>query len=185
MLEGKDGEQRTMANAYSSLGDIVRTEGDLDAACKFYERSLDLNEENAHADGTAIASGQLAQLLLALDRTDDALSYAERCLGENERSGNQEGVAISLRILGDVKQAAENFAEAKAYFEDSFKMFKKHRNVSGAVSAKIGVAEALIGEDQVELSRMAADEAHFLAQSAPVSVKDLDRIAKLRGTTKS
>ena len=185
MLEEADGEQRTLANAYSTLGDIVRTEGDLEAAREFYERSLVLNEEYSHADGIAIACGQLAQLLLALDRTDEALSYADRCLDENLRSGNQEGVAISLRILGDVKNAAENFAEARAYLEDSFEMFQRHRNVSGSVSAKIGVAEALMGEGQVELSRMAADEAQSLAQSAAGSVKDVDRMAKLRGATKS
>ena len=185
MLEGADGEQRTLANAYSTLGDIVRTEGDLEAARELYERSLGLNEEYSHADGTAIAFGQLAQMLLALDRTDEALLHAERCLDENVRSGNQEGVAISLRILGDVKNAAGDFAEARAYFEDSFKMFQKHRNASGSVSAKIGVAKALMNEGQVGLSRMAADKAHSLAQSAAVSVKDLDRIATLRGVTKS
>ena len=185
MLEGEDGEQRTLANAYSSLGDIVRAAGDLDTARELYEKSLVLNEEYSHADGTAVACGQLAQLLLALDRTDDALSYAERCLDENMRSGNQEGVAISLRILGEVKHAAKDFGKAKAYFEDSFEMFKKHRNVSGSVSAKIGVAEALMGDDQVELSRMAADEAYSVAQSAAISVKNLDRISKLRGTADS
>ena len=124
-------------------------------------------------------------MLLALDRTDEALSYAEGCLEENVRSGNQEGVAIALRLLGEVKNAAGGFAEARAYFEESFKMFQKHRNVSGSVSAKIGMAEASMGAGQVDLSRMAADEAHSLAQSAAISVKDVDRIAKLRGTTKS
>ena len=182
LLEREVGEQRTLANAYSSLGDIARREGNLDAARESYEKSLDLNEEHSHADGTAIACGQLAQLLLALDQVDDALSYAERSLDKNLKSGNQEGVAISLRILGNVQQAAGNFAEARAYFEDSFEMFKKQRNVLGSVSAKIGIAEALMGDDQVERSRMAADEAHALTQTATISAKDLDRIATLRGT---
>jgi len=185
ILERENGEQRTLANAYSSLGEIARTEGDLDSARAFYERSLGLNEECSHTDGIAIVCGQLAQLLLALDRTDEALLHVERCLDENERSGNQEGVAISLRILGDVKQAAKDFAEAKTYYEGSFEMFKKHRNVPGSVSAKIGVAEALLGDNQVELSRMAADEAHALAQTATISAKDLDRIAALRGAGES
>ena len=61
MLEEADGEQRTLANAYSTLGDIVRTEGDLEAARDLYERSLDLNVEYSHVDGTAVAFGQLAQ----------------------------------------------------------------------------------------------------------------------------
>ena len=185
ILEGADGEQRTLANAYSTLGDIVQTEGDLEAARELYEKSLGLNEEYSHADGTAIVCGQLAQLLLALDQTDEALSYAVLCHDENVRSGNQEGEAISLRILGDVKNAAGNFAEARGHFEDSFKMFQKHRNVSGSVSTKIGVAEALMSEGQVDLARRAADKAHSLAQSAAVSVKDLDRIATLRGATES
>ena len=185
MLEEAHGEQRSLANAYSTLGDIVRTGGDIEAARELYERSLGLNVEYSHVDGTAVAFGQLAQVLLALDRTNEALSYAEDCLEENVRSGNQEGVAIALRLLGEVKNAAGGFAEAKAYFEESFKMFQKHRNVSGSVSAKIGMAEASMGAGQVELSRMAADEAHSLAQSAAMSVKDVDRIAKLRGATKT
>ena len=180
MLKETDSERHTLANAYSTLGDITRVEGDLVEARKHYKKALGLNEELGHADGIAIVCCQLAHLLLADGDVGQALSYADRSLAENVRSGNKEGEAFALRILGDVKMAGRSFGEARTYYQDSFRMFREHQNQTGALLAKIGMAEALAGEDRTQESAFAADEAQRWAQDMPVSSDDLARIARLR-----
>ena len=180
MLKETDSEKHTLANAYSTLGDITRAEDDLVEARRHYKKALGLNEELGHTGGIAVVCGQLAHLLLVGDGVGRALPYAERSLAENVRSGNKEGEAFALRILGDVKMAGGSFGEARTYYQDSFRMFREHQNQTGAVLAKIGMAEALAGEGRTQESAFAADEAQRLAQARPVSGDDLARIARLR-----
>ena len=113
MLKETDSEKHTLANAYSTLGDITRAEDDLVEARKHYKKALGLNEELGHTDGIAVVCYQLAHLLLADGDVGRALPYAERSLAENVRSGNKEGEAFALRILGDLKMAGESFGEAR------------------------------------------------------------------------
>ena len=159
MLKEIDSEKHTLANAFSTLGDITRAEDDFVEARIHYKKALDLNEECGHTDGIAIVSYQLAHLLLADDDAGRALFYAERSLEENVRSGNKEGEAFALRILGDVKMAGGSFGEARTYYQDSFRMFQEHQNQAGAVLAKIGMAQALEGEGRTPETGFVADEA--------------------------
>ena len=181
ILQELDGEHRALANAYSTLGEIALAAGDLEPAREYFEKSLYLNEEFLHVDGIAIVSGQLAQLFVARGEADNALPYAERCLEENSRSGNHEGVAIALRTLGDVKSAMRYLTDAKAHYQDAFEMFRSHQNTAGAVSAQLCLADVLLREGLLDLSKEAADKANSLSQGATVSATAVDRIARLRG----
>ena len=159
ILQDDDSEKHTLANAYSTLGDITRAEGDLTGARAHYEKALDLNEDIGHKDGIAIVCSQLATLLLAKGKATDASPYAERSLKENLRSGNKEGEAIALRTLGDVLLARRRFGDARISYQDSFRMFQEHQNQTGALLAKIGLAEALAGEGKTHESAVETADA--------------------------
>lgn len=180
MLMATDNEKHTLANAYSTLGDVTRAEGDLSGACAHYENALDLNEGLGHTDGVAVVSCQLASLLIDNDNAIGALPYAERSLEENLRSGNKEGEAIALRVLGDVQMARGCFGAARTYYQDSFRMFEEHQNQTGALLARIGVAEALAGEGKTRDAACVAKELQGQAIETWLSDEDMARIRRLR-----
>lgn len=107
-LEGVDDELHTLANAYSTLGDIALAEVDLEAALRHFGTSLRLNDQLGHSDGAAIVCGQLADLLLSTGKVKEARPYAERCLDINERSGNLVGSNIALQRLEEIDFLAES-----------------------------------------------------------------------------
>ncbi|MDE0131083.1 MAG: tetratricopeptide repeat protein [bacterium] len=179
MLMDTDNEKHTLANAYSTLGDITRAEGDLPKAYAHYEKALDLNETIGHTDGVAVVSCQLASLLLDDNDATGALPYAERSLEENLRSGNKEGEAIALRVLGDVQMARGCFGDARTYYQDSFRMFQEHQNQTGALLARIGVAEALAGEGKTRDAACVAEALQELATEDRLSDEDMARIRRL------
>lgn len=179
VLKKCDGERRTLANAYTTLGDISCEEGNLLDAYTYYDKSLELNEAISHSDGIAIVSNQLAQLNLILDRIDKALPYANRSLSENLQSGNKEGEAIALRTLGHVMTALGEHDDARRYFQRAAAIFIQHQNLHDAIEAKIGLAELLAVQGKDEEARGSASEAFSLAQLVTVNSRTLDRIARL------
>lgn len=180
MLMDTDNEKHTLANAYSTLGDITRAEGDLPGACAHYENALDLNERIGHTDGVAIVSCQLASLLLSNDDAIGALPYAERSLEENLRSGNKEGEAIALRMLGKVQMARGCFGAARTYYQDSLRMFQEHQNQTGALLARIGVAESLAREGKTRDAACVAEGLQGSVTESLLSDEDMARIQRLR-----
>jgi len=180
ILRATKSEKHALANAYATLGDVTRADNDTASATKHYKTALRLNEELSHKDGIAIVYCQLALLRLTDADPGQALGYAERSLEENVRSGNKEGQAIALRVLGDVQMATRSFGKAQSYYRASYRMFLEQQNQTGAIIAKIGMAEALDREGRSQESALAVEEAHRLAQTTLVRDDDLARIAKLR-----
>ena len=102
ILKDNGAEIRTLANAYSALGEIAVAEADMEGARRHFQACLDLNDDLRHADGSAIACSQLAGLLLSMENIKEARHYAERCLRINERSGNLAGIDIALETLREI-----------------------------------------------------------------------------------
>lgn len=175
VLKGCEKEKRTLANAYSTVGEIARREGHTEEALKNYLKTLGLNESISHNDGVAIACGQLAQLLLIREDVDEARKYARRCRDENAESGNREGVAVALRTLGDVKFASDDFDGALSDFREAARMFEKHGNIGGAVSAKLRIARALSRSGDSEAATATREEAESLAHQAKMSTREFER----------
>lgn len=106
VLASSGNELRTLANAYSTLGDIALAEVNIEEARRCYEECLRLNKDIGHSDGTAIAYSQIVQLLIRQEMHDEALRYAELCLEINQQSGNQVGIEVASKLIDEIRSSA-------------------------------------------------------------------------------
>jgi tetratricopeptide (TPR) repeat protein len=100
------------ARAYNGVADALRENDDLLNAVKYYEKSLELDDDQTQP------RLNLGGTLQALGRDDDAIPYFQHLLGMNPHPQTaakaHNNLASSMRILGRLEECTEHYLQAIA-----------------------------------------------------------------------
>jgi len=114
-----------MAAAYHQLGIVAQQRGQLDDAQRWYERSLEIEEEFGNRPGMASSYHQLGSLAQMRGQLDDAQRWYERSLEIKEQRGDRPGMASSYgqigllaKAKGDLRGALHWIVKCVALFEE-------------------------------------------------------------------
>jgi tetratricopeptide (TPR) repeat protein len=168
-IEDKNG----LAIAYSRLGSINETMGNLDEALKYYRDYSKLKEELYKSDphgvsfknGLAISYQNLGNVSDKMGNLDEALKYYRdysKLKGELYKSDPQDvsfknGLAISYQNLGNVSDKMGNLDEALKYYRDYAKLEEElHRSYPQDVSFKnnLAISYSKLGDINDEMGNL-------------------------------
>jgi tetratricopeptide (TPR) repeat protein len=172
IIQHPDAKDWQKANAYSYLGELHQTTGDLNKALinfkKFYEEyqhmfSADSSSFNKH--NLAISYSKLGQTQAALGNLNKALEFYEYDLKVTlelykaypENVSFKNGLAISYEKLGETQAALGNLNKALEFYEIETNLFKElYKAYPENVSFKNGLAISYskLGQTQADLGNL-------------------------------
>lgn len=134
LLESDDAEDKQMA--YHQLGLVERMDAEFDQSIAYFKEEAALIDAN-FADDTIKKSVNLYELgyvQLLSNQYNDGKASLEQSLTLAEQSEDDLSIAISNRALGELYAAQEEMEQAKTYFTEAKRYFRK-------AGDEIGVAE--------------------------------------------
>lgn len=181
-------DPRARATALYTAGSLARFQGDLGAAQRLLEESIDRWQQLGDRRGLAYALLSLAQVLRFLDPAAAGPAAAE-CLRLFRTLADPFGLANALLAFGGTMQSLGRRALARAHHEESYAIFRALANtgMAGIVLYSLGSlaceeGEYLSGiqlcEESVSLLQKVGDQRN-MAQALAL----LGEAARLRGDT--
>jgi len=145
--------------ALSSIGGILATSGEVDAAVERLQEALQLFEGARDNAGIGTICWRLAKVLKDADRIDEALGYAERCRESAERTQEEATRSNALALMAELEETRGDFAEAERLYRaalDTLTTTRTQDNMVG-VDTQIALSRVLLKrsaltEAEVELS---------------------------------
>jgi tetratricopeptide (TPR) repeat protein len=137
---------------FNNLGSVLKAQGDLAGAKKYYERALEIDEKALGPDHPNVARdiNNLGSVLKAQGDLAGAKKYYERALEIDEKAlgPDHPNVARDINNLGSVLKAQGDLAGAKKYYERALAIDEKvygpdHPNVATYLNNLGGVLLAL------------------------------------------
>jgi len=126
------GDIESEAAAYHQLGIIVEERLDFDAAEKWYQKSLEIEEKHGNEHGMANTYHQLGNITSKRRDFEAAEKWCRKSLEINEKHGDEHGVAKSYHQLGDIALERLNFDAAENWYHKSLEIKEKHGDEHGA-----------------------------------------------------
>jgi tetratricopeptide (TPR) repeat protein len=111
-----------VAIAYGNLGNVYRTQGDVDRAEEMHEKSLAIYEELDMKEGVANQHGNLGNVYLIRDDLDKAEGMYEKSLLINKDIGRKEGAASDYSNLGLLYQIRGDLDKAEELYRKSLEL---------------------------------------------------------------
>lgn len=153
--------------ALSSVGGILATSGEIDAAVEHLEEALGLFEAAGDVRGTGTIRYRLATILDGAGRRDEALAHAKKCCEAADTVGEGGMRADALATMASIEEGRGRLEEAEALYRSA---------LDGAFASTPG--RNLIGSPkQIALGRLlmkrgALDEAERELEDALSRVED-------------
>lgn len=130
-IAGELKSKKVLANAYSLMGGINGSMGNLDIAEKFDLLALKIHQEAGNTDGIAMLQGSIANNAFARGDFSKALQYFFASLKTHEESGNRFAEAHTLTNIAEVYAARREYAKAEQY---AFRAMKMSREIGDSAS---------------------------------------------------
>jgi tetratricopeptide (TPR) repeat protein len=130
----EQGELGQEAKACHQLGLIALEQRDIDAAERWYARSIQLNEQLGNEQGAALTYHQLGNVALQRRHFEDAHTWHLRALAINQKLGNEDAGAIAYHQLGSVALEQRDFDAAHDFYLKSLAISEKQGNEQRAAS---------------------------------------------------
>jgi predicted ATPase/pimeloyl-ACP methyl ester carboxylesterase len=122
--KGRDASKAARAKALIPAADLAWSQGDLDAAARFYEECLRLSREIG--DEKKIAQSCNGLGITRLNKNDfDIRPLLEESLTIGRRLGDKAIVGVALMGLGEVARLEGNYREAHAFYQETLTEARK------------------------------------------------------------
>lgn len=118
------GDPQGKANGIRGLGDVLRWEGDLDAAAECYREADRVYEELGDRNGQANLQLGLGSLARHQGRLEDAAEHYGSALQRFEDLGNRFGKGTALRGLGTTASDAGDPETARRYLRQALDIYE-------------------------------------------------------------
>jgi non-specific serine/threonine protein kinase len=139
----------------NTLGEIARTQGDYEAAWKYYEEALNIARQESFRQYIAIQAGNLAAALCQLGDYPSALLYNLESLKVSEELGDKRIIGGGLHIsgalavaAGEMEKAARLLGAAQAIYDAAG--YKSDKVDQEFIDRYIREARAAIGDQAFE-----------------------------------
>jgi tetratricopeptide (TPR) repeat protein len=149
---------------------VAQARRDLDAAEKWYRKSLEIAERLGDEHGAAITYHQLGMVAQARRDLDAAEKWYRKSLEIKERLGDEHGAAITYHQLGMVAQERRDFEAAWGWFLKALGVFVQFGDnhsvgiVARSLARSYRDAPAEVRPRLMELGRKAGLPDEFLKQ---------------------
>ena len=110
------------AIAYSSLGEVYQTRGDLSDAQEMYEKALEINTALGRREGMADSYGYLGDVHAIRGELNEAEKMHKSALEIDSKNGRKKGMAKDYGRLGHVFRSRGALREAQEMFEKALKI---------------------------------------------------------------
>ena len=122
------GNKKYIATGWNIQGASFSAKGDYYTAIKYYEKSLEINEEINDKERIAAALGNLGIVYKNLGDLQKALEYYQRSLKINQELQNRKGVAKVLNNIGILYKTQEEYNLALEYYTKALQINKEDDN---------------------------------------------------------
>jgi CHAT domain-containing protein len=156
------------------LGGYYTVNGDLTAAERCYQESLEIAENISEEQGQANALQALAQIYSYQGKLDQAWNYNEQSLTLKQRLKDQIGRGNSIGFRGSIYLAQGEYTEALNEFKQSLGIMREIRNYSGEASTLTDIGLALLYLGQIEEAEHNLREGINLWESVRGKLEDRD-----------
>jgi tetratricopeptide (TPR) repeat protein len=133
-------------------GERLHRKGDLNGAMAAFEEGLDLAQLNDHAQGVAVLSGKIADLLMARGQLDEALRIrTEEELPVFQRLGDVREMAVTQGQIADLLMARGQLDEAlRIRTEEQLPVFQRLGAVRDMAVTQGRIADILMARGQLD-----------------------------------
>ena len=141
-LADKHAVQHILPLAYRLRGHMQSTNGDYDGAKASLQTALQLARDQNDDWREAQIFMSFAGLCHMLSDYDEWQIYSEKAVGKYRQSGDQINQAQALTLLGLATTYLGQFKQARDYYKEALRLYKKINNPSGLVSCMINLGYA-------------------------------------------
>lgn len=132
------GNRRHEASMLASLAFIIRQQGDLDEAERFYQQSLELARAANDKVGVAARTHNLGTLALMRGDLPRARAFYEQALEMRRALGDEGGISATLRSLGTLAAEQGEWEEARRYLRESLDLKRVQGISKGRTFCELG-----------------------------------------------
>jgi tetratricopeptide (TPR) repeat protein len=137
----------------NGLGLVADARGQTQLARAHLSASLEAFRQTGHDMGQAIASTNLAKLLLGLGDYDAARATLDESMAICRRLGHRWALATCLRYRGDIARLEGNVQEARSRYLESLRLLEDIGQRQAAAASSIQVAGACTALGQYDEAR--------------------------------
>jgi non-specific serine/threonine protein kinase len=149
------GDQRGVALALNSLGNVSHYQGDYQRAEELYRQSLEVHRHMGNRVGSAAVLNSLGVLARNRGNLDGARAFGEQALEIHRELGDTRNVALVLNNLARVERDASQWTNAVSICAESLGLFRDLTDAWGVstVLVNLGIM-AQQTEDRVLATRL-------------------------------
>ena len=141
-----DPDKTTLSNlavGYHQLGMVEEKRGNLDAAEKWYHKSLEIEEQLGNRPGMAGSYHQLGMVEEKRGNLDAAEKWYHKSLEIKEQLGDRPGMATSYHQLGMVEEKRGNLDAAEKWYRKSLEILEQLGDRPGMATSyhQLGMVE--------------------------------------------
>jgi adenylate cyclase len=158
------GDRLGLARSLNNLGLLYWKRGELAAASKHIERSLDILQEAGDARGVSAALGNLGVLFEKRGDWTTAREYYERSITADRRLGHRRGEGIVESNIALAHLMEGNLDAAVEHSERAIEITQEIDDRQGEAVARQGLASVHVARDEPSLAREHAERAKAIAE---------------------
>jgi tetratricopeptide (TPR) repeat protein len=160
---GRAGDRIGLARSLNNLGLLYWKRGELAAASRHIERSLDVLQEIGDARGVSAALGNLGVLFEKRGDWATAREYYERSITADRRLGHRRGEGIVESNIALAHLMEGNLDAAVEHSERAIEIAREIDDRQGEAVARQGLANVHVARDEPTLAREHAERAKAIA----------------------
>jgi len=149
-------QDKSLAEAYAVIGDVLVMKDSLGLAEKYYDTSLNAFEENGNYFKVVGVLTVLGNINLVKDNTSQALQYYLRALNISQKNNINGRLPYLYMNIGTINLNANNIKEAQDYYSKALKGFEAVKD-----SLNIGRTLSNLGMTYQKLKDYAQAHAYF------------------------
>ena len=160
-------DEQVRSNAYWTLTQVARRQGELERAMEAAKAKLELDEGRGAERGAALAAGAVADILQARGEVDEALRIRrEEELPVYEKLGDVRSRAVTMGKVADILEARGELDEAlRIRREEQLPVYEKLGDVRGLIIGRTKLVINLLqqaqpAQDRPEVVRLLALALH-------------------------
>lgn len=164
MLAVEEGEENLTAAALGYLGRIARTRDDLEAAQKYFQQALDLDEANGNLQGQANNLGDLGEVARMQADYAVAETYFHRSLALFQQAGDRENEGVATSRLGALARDRKRYDEADKLYMNALAIADESGDREGRAYAYAGLGDTALDRGRLNDALSAYRESYKAAQ---------------------
>ncbi|MBL7913185.1 MAG: tetratricopeptide repeat protein [Bacteroidia bacterium] len=146
----KSGSPRIQTKILNLMGSYFQVKGDFVKAIDYYQKSLNLGEQQKIDEAVLVALGNIGAIYITMGQNKRALEYQLRSLSIAQKLNNENKLASIYNNLSLLYNNFQDFNKALDYGKKSLAIYIKMNSVNGICSAYGNIGNAYMGLNNLD-----------------------------------